>query len=717
MFLALAVLPATSSVTGGLGGWIGATLVEWLGVGAAAAPLICFAWAAILFGHFETSAGRRLTLLICGLSILAPFALAIAYQYSNDAVLAEVRRGHSWERVPWIGIVGELLAYHLRFLGVVGESLLAIGATSALTIGTVGWNPFSRLKPRGPALPAPVAEAAEEDALARQRDEIPAEHEQAIGRADDRPIARSPDRPKKSKPEKRSAPAAAAAPAPVVPRGEGEERPPLDLLDEAAEEAASFDAELDRLQSLLIETLRQFKVEAKPGGRTTGPVVTQFEVVPAAGVKVGRIAALADDIALSMKAQSIRIVAPIPGRGAVGIEVPNPKRKEVGLRKMLESQAFQRTEHELPIALGEDLEGRPIVADLAKMPHLLIAGATGSGKSVCINTIITSLVYHHSTAGLRMLMIDPKMVELALYKDVPHLRHPVVTDNKDAAKVFKWAVWEMQDRYELLHANAARNITDFNRKVASGQPLKTPKGEPYTGGHMPYIVLFVDELADLMMTVQAEIETPLAQLAQKARAIGIHVVLATQRPSVNVITGLIKANFPSRIAFRVASKVDSRTILDQNGAEALLGYGDMLFLPPGKNDPMRLQGAFISTEESERLMQWFVDRRVAALSPEKDILEVVKERAAAEGDGGEGGDGGDGGDGGEVERDSLFKQAAEVCISAQGGSTSLLQRRLKIGYGRAARLIDQLEQAGILGPSDGPRGREVLVGLEALDRI
>jgi S-DNA-T family DNA segregation ATPase FtsK/SpoIIIE len=478
------------------------------------------------------------------------------------------------------------------------------------------------------------------------------------------------------------------------------------------------------VQRVLIETLKQFKVEARAGGRTTGPVVTQYEIIPDAGVKVNRISALADDLALAMKAPSIRIVAPIPGKGAVGIEVPNPKRKDVGLRKMLESDAFQHNAHELPITLGEDLEGRAIVADLAKMPHLLIAGATGSGKSVCINTIITSLVYHHTKDRLRLLMIDPKMVELAIYKDLPHLRHAVVTDNKEAAKVFKWAVWEMQDRYELLHANAARNIMDFNRKVAAGGPLKDPKskeGEPYSAGHMPYIVLVVDELADLMMTVQSEIETPLAQLAQKARAIGIHVVLATQRPSVNVITGLIKANFPSRIAFRVAAKVDSRTILDQNGAEALLGYGDMLFLPAGKNDPMRVQGAFISTEETERLMAWFETQRQAriqsqkdqALVQESDIIVEASRRAAADEGGGQGGE--DGGD--PADRDKLFRQAAEICIQAEGGSTSLLQRRLKIGYGRAARLIDQLEEAGVLGPMDGPRGRDVLMGLDELERF
>ena len=463
-------------------------------------------------------------------------------------------------------------------------------------------------------------------------------------------------------------------------------------------------------------------------------MVTQFEVVPGAGVKAGRIVALADDLAMSMRAPSIR-VAPIPGKGAVGVEVPNPTARMVTLRELIESPDWARGRAALPIALGRDLEGKPVVADLAKMPHLLIAGATGTGKSVTINTIITSLVYRHTPRELRLLMVDPKMVELSMYNALPHLRHKVVTNNHDAAAVLKWAVFEMNRRYELLQANGARNLADFNRKVEEGKPLRNPprpkvtlvtisaeaadtppepaSEETYTEGVVPMIVIVIDELADLMMTVQGEVETPLAMLAQKARAIGIHLILATQRPSVNVITGLIKANFPSRIAFRVASKVDSRTILDQNGAEALLGNGDMLFLPPGKSEPMRLQGAYIGTEDSERVMEWYVARRearraaVQTAAAEADILEMVR---AQEGEG-EGGPGDDP----AGERDALFREAAEACIQNQGGSTSLLQRRLRIGYGRAARVIDQLHYAGILGPPDGSKPREVLVGFDQLD--
>jgi S-DNA-T family DNA segregation ATPase FtsK/SpoIIIE len=401
----------------------------------------------------------------------------------------------------------------------------------------------------------------------------------------------------------------------------------------------------------------------------------------------------------------------------------------VYFRETIESPAFRTSKAALPLALGKDIAGRPAVADLAKMPHLLIAGATGSGKSVCVNTIITSLIFRHTPRTLRFLMVDPKMVELSMYNDLPHLRHPVVTDNNDAAAVLKWAVLEMERRYELLSVNGVRNLQDFNRRLADGTLMRSPEpdgdeGDPdrwlYRGGELPYIVFIIDELADLMMTVQGEVEKPLALLAQKARAIGIHLILATQRPSVNVITGLIKANFPSRIAFRVSSKVDSRTILDQNGADSLLGNGDMLMLPPASSAPVRIQGAYLSTEETEALMGWYREqarlRREQemeagvdpATSVEANILDEVRARE----------------DTGELEpeeefgeRDKLFRQAAELCIQHQGGSTSLLQRRMRIGYGRAARVIDQLERAGVLGGPDGSKPREILIDFGQLDGI
>ena len=501
--------------------------------------------------------------------------------------------------------------------------------------------------------------------------------------------------------------------------------PPMDLLSQPhARDDSSMDRQLDELGRVLIEKLRTFNVECTLGERTTGPMVTQFEVVPSPGVKVNRIANLDADLALAMKAKSIRIVAPIPGRGAVGVEIPNPQPEIVNLRDILESPEFKNAKGDLPLALGKDLNGRPYVANLEKMPHVLIAGATGSGKSVCLNTIVTSLVYRHTPETLRLLMIDPKMVELSVYSRLPHLRHNVVTDPRDAAGVLKWAVIEMERRYGLLKANYVRSIGEFNKKVRDGSIVKRfePKGPEgdenrwiYDDGVLPFIVVVVDELADLMMTVQSEIEKPLTQLAQKARAIGIHLIVATQRPSVNVITGLIKANFPTRIAFRVASKTDSRTILDMNGADALLGNGDMLFLPPGESDPVRIQGAYLPTEDTERLMGWYtelIERHQSAgdipdTGLETDILEELRgqelEDAAIVAE--------------EIagDWDELFQASAEVCIQNGTGSTSLLQRRLSIGYGRAARIVDQLFDAGVIGDSDGSKGREVLMSMEELE--
>jgi S-DNA-T family DNA segregation ATPase FtsK/SpoIIIE len=505
------------------------------------------------------------------------------------------------------------------------------------------------------------------------------------------------------------------------------EFPPMDLLTPPeTRDQAGMERQLDELGRVLVEKLGTFNVQCELGGRTTGPMVTQFEVIPAPGVKVNRIANLDADLALAMKASSVRIVAPIPGKGAVGVEIPNPKSEIVNLREILETPAFRNAKGELPLALGKDLNGRPYVANLAKMPHVLIAGATGSGKSVCLNTIVTSLAYKHTPKTLRLLMIDPKMVELSVYAQLPHLRHNVVTDPKDAAGVLKWAVLEMERRYGLLKANHVRSIAEFNRKVTAGQVVRRAEAKGaegdedrwiYSDGVMPYVVVVVDELADLMMTVQSEVEKPLTQLAQKARAIGIHLIVATQRPSVNVITGLIKANFPTRMAFRVASKTDSRTILDQNGADALLGNGDMLFLPPGESEPVRVQGAFLPTEDTEQLMAWYRELQERHEEPEepiadgtgqeRDILEEVRSHELVEAAEAVEAISGD--------WDELFRAAAEVCIQNGGGSTSLLQRKLSIGYGRAARIVDQLQDSGVLGPSDGAKGRELLMTYEELE--
>ena len=739
---------------GPVGGCIRWSVLGLLGaITAVIIPLVPAAHALQLLGRVPDSENRRLFFLTVGLTAIVPVIVGLARLDLMPAGTPD----------PLTGLWGSLSAYYLaEVVGNGGAWFIVAIMLSALLAVTVGWNPvraalgigrrdvarnadgrvISRaeaLEPDAKDMPAidPTLMDAKDLAkdLAKKPTPVEAEDEEE---QDDEELTGAGRMGTKAKSRARGSSALRGvdrpSPSQLALKVEDEsELPTPDLLTPApVKNQEANNAQLDAMGQKLIDSLKTFKVEGILTGRTSGPTVTQFEIEPAPGVKVRQFANLANDLALAMRAPSIRVVAPIPGKGAVGVEVPNPNPEMVAFREMLESRDYQTKPMALPIALGKDLAGEAVIADLAKMPHLLIAGATGSGKSVCVNTIITSLIYRHTPKTLRFLMVDPKMVELSVYNVLPHLRHKVVTDNRDAAYVFKWAVLEMQERYALLAANGARNIQDFNTKVRVGAALKKPKDplvgfedREYKGGVLPYIVVVIDELADLMMTVAAEVETPLAMLAQKARAIGIHLILATQRPSVNVITGLIKANFPSRIAFRVASQIDSRTIIDGMGAESLLGNGDMLFIPPGKSEPSRLQGAFLSNEDTERLMHWYTDRKEARKSmmeaqgliaidehgAEGDILETVRAREAADASGGE-----DHAD--EIwDRDKLFREAAEVCVQHQGGSTSLLQRRLKVGYGRAARIIDQLHLAGVLGPPDGSKPRDVLVGLEDLDRI
>ncbi len=730
-------VPAAAHSFGSIGAAAASALIAVFGwTGSSLLPIALGVHALRVFGRLSGGRDRSWLIFLLGLVLVLPFGVALSMGATRESnVLA--------------GIVGGLLAFYTTALtGPVGAWLLFLLALSVLAAATLSWNPIRMLVGRDakPAVPAVEQAAALDDTympprarkkkLLAQELEPDPEEMPTIDDALAAPFELRKDATRRRRgrersdisPEERVAAEIEASDI-SQQRFDDADLPTPDLLTAPAPRNADANRrDLDAAGQRLMDALRTFRVDGELVGRTTGPAVTQFEIEPAPGVKVRQIANLADDLALAMRAQSIRVVAPIPGRGAVGVEVPNPVPEMVAFRELLESPDFQGARAALPIALGKDLAGRPVIADLAKMPHLLIAGATGSGKSVCVNTLITSLLYRHTPRTLRFLMVDPKMVELSVYNTIPHLRHKVVTDNRDAAAVLKWAVYEMQSRYELLAANNARNIQDFNRKVTDKAPLKRPRTPnvafenlDYTDDVLPYIVVIIDELADLMMTVQGEVETPLAMLAQKARAIGIHLILATQRPSVNVITGLIKANFPSRIAFRVASQIDSRTILDGMGAESLLGNGDMLFIPPGKSEPSRLQGAYISSEDTESLMAWFEARKVARSAghapvepgqSESDILEAVRRLEAERAGAGDDSDGGDDGD-----RDRLFRDAAEIVIQNQSGSTSLLQRRLKIGYGRAARIMDQLQLAGVLGPSDGPRGRDVLVGLEDLDRI
>lgn len=727
LFLGLTLLPG--GFTGPFGATVGRMLKAGLGVGALGFPLIGLGVGLAGFDRLPRLDMKRAGVLVGALSLLVPCLvglLLIAERADHDLPRAMAEASVAARAVGLIpGVISQTLYSRI---GVAGGLLVWFLALSAVTLLTFAWHPLQHLE-RSAEPAAPEDEAAAErprrprkqPLLATLTDPVTPEPEPAV------PDGRRENGRKARKSGARKLAATSETTQEAVWSVDLLEPPVLKSVD-------AGEAELNALQERLAATLGEFKVEGDIAGRTTGPVVTQYGVRLRPGVKMNRLVALADDLALKMAARSIR-VARIPGRDMVGVEIPNPKARIVVLRELLEAAAWDGEDRLLPVALGLDLEGQAIVADLAKMPHLLIAGATGTGKSVGINAIITSLIYRYQhKEDLRFLMIDPKMVELSMYKDLPHLRHPVVTNNKEAAKVLKWAVAEMDRRYVLLEANGARNLTDFNRKVTEGKPLRNPgprhvtltdisaeesnapasapPEEQYTGGRLPLIVVIVDELADLMMTVQAEVETPLARLAQKARAIGIHLILATQRPSVNVITGLIKANFPSRVAFRVASKVDSRTILDANGAEALLGKGDMLFLEPGKSEPVRLQGAYISTEETEAIMATYrarkerLEREGRLEASESDILLEVPD----DGDGAAAPSAAAGGD-----RDEKLREAAEVCIQNQGGSTSLLQRKLGIGYGRAARIIDQLEDAGILGPPHGSKPREIRVGFDQLD--
>jgi len=737
LFVGLTLLPFP--VTGPIGHSLGQALWRVLGAGALGIPLLGIGLALAGFERLGTLDMKRSAFLIVGLSILLPYLTGVLFHVT----VADLDTDRFLGRM--VGVVPGFFAVQLpKGIGVAGAVLAGFLALCALTLATFAWHPLQRLE-RQPDEPADSAKGLRADAAKGEKAEGKRKAKETLEPSGEDP-ARAREGLRVAKTEKADAKAdgksakgrPAKKPEPRRAPGVKDLGPVWDVDLLTAPRTKGIDAgegELDALQERLEETLAEFKVEGDVAGRTTGPVVTQYGVRLRPGVKMNRLVNLADDLALKMSARSIR-VARIPGRDMVGVEVPNPKARVVVLRELLEDEQWSAEERLLPVALGLDLEGRAVIADLAKMPHLLIAGATGTGKSVGINAIITSLIYHYQhKEDLRLLMIDPKMVELSMYKDLPHLRHPVVTNNKEAARVLKWAVGEMERRYALLEANGARNLSDFNRKVLDGKSLKLPavrrvtltdiaaeapdtpppppEPEAYTEGKLPLIVIVVDELADLMMTVQAEVETPLARLAQKARAVGLHLILATQRPSVNVITGLIKANFPSRIAFRVASKVDSRTILDGNGSEALLGKGDMLFLEPGKSEPMRLQGAYIATEESEKIMeryrQWKVEREHHGMleGTETNILDEVPD-----GDGGEGGGEGAAEAG---ERDPQFKDAAVACVQNQGGSTSLLQRKLGIGYGRAARIMDQLEEAGILGPANGSKPRDVRIGIDQID--
>jgi DNA segregation ATPase FtsK/SpoIIIE, S-DNA-T family len=495
----------------------------------------------------------------------------------------------------------------------------------------------------------------------------------------------------RKKPEAAPLPLAEEPKAPAQRKKGAFTLPPPSLLDAPKAERKIDERELMDAAHLLAEKCREFSVEGQVAQIHPGPVVTTFEFKPEAGVKYSKVTGLADDLCLAMQAESV-LIDRIPGKSTVGIQIPNPNREAISLRELLESDAYQRSSSKLTLALGKTIHGEPYVTDLATMPHLLIAGSTGTGKSVGLNSMLTSILYRATPDDVRMIMIDPKRLELGMYEDIPHLLSPVVVDPKKASNALRWAVREMEERYKTLAAEGVRNIEQYNRNVRLVLQERGADNEE-APRPLPFIVVVIDELADLMMVASNEVEESIARLAQMARAVGIHLILATQRPSVDVITGLIKANLPSRISFRVSSKIDSRTILDSNGAEQLLGKGDMLFLPPASSRSIRLHGPYISEQESARLASFL----------RKQGKPIFDDSITAEEEGKSGPGGLD------FEKDELYDEAARIVVSSGQVSISYLQRKLRIGFSRAARLVDMMEAEGLVSPGAGGKPREVLV--------
>ena len=694
------------------GGWIGAytSYGAFAGMGLAAYVwpmlLVLWGWNRVRCQPVASAVHRSVGLLLMAVLICVAVGLP----------------GYSPHKVYELGgVLGTQISleFLIPYLGRLGAAVLLSALFAVAVILTPGlnwqilawlgsgvaavWRWLGRLRGLLPARHKSKAAKWERDETATVREmrpEIGAEPRVGKPMVEEvaavEPRVQEPARVERRKRKKKKEPAVEDAAEPTRQQEKAEparkhyEIPSTQLLDEvpASHSNVSEEALLENAK-LLENALGNFDVACQIVKVSPGPVVTRYEVEPAPGVKVNRIAALSDDLARVMSAKGIRIQAPVPGKSVVGVEIANQERETVYLREILEDSVFRQSDSKLVMALGKTISGEPCAADLAKMPHLLVAGATGAGKSVCLNSLICSILFKATPDEVRFIMVDPKVVELMMYNDIPHLLVPVITEPKKAAEALKWAVAEMESRYQKLAELGVRNLPDYNAKLARVQAEAAEDGvEP--AKPLAYIVVVIDEFADLMLTASADVETSLMSLAQKSRAVGIHIILATQRPSVNVITGVIKANFPSRIAFQVASKTDSRTILDFNGAERLLGMGDMLFLPSGQGEPIRVHGAFISGEETERLVEALKEssyeaEEVAVFSEQPDINAVSEAR------------------------DDLFDDAVRLVAEHRQASTSFLQRRLKVGYSRAGRLMDELEAAGIVGPIVGAKPREILV--------
>ena len=683
----------THNYAGIIGAYVAAALFSLIGLSAYIIPVLSATWA---IGKFLNKVPQKFYFKLLGTSFLfiaSSALLSLACSPQNDAV-----------KVHWGGLLGLFFSnFFIRYLGSVGAWVMVIvlGALSILLATELLIFPivlslinaiaelFSALLKKKPKIQSPLRRSFEQIKAEVAKTKVPAGGRLPV-EVKEKAVAEEESRTtiidikkiiKKEEPR--------TVQVKVVKRVIGDYKlPDLNLLDSPPPlEERKISDDLDASAGILEETLRDFGIEVKVTAVERGPVITRYELEPAPGVKVTKITSLSDDIALTMKAQSVRIVAPIPGKARVGVEVPNSSSSLVYLKEILQSPEFQNSKSKLTLALGKDIAGTPVIADLGEMPHLLIAGTTGAGKTVCVNSIISSMLFNASPDEVKFLMIDPKMVELAMFNGLPHLLCPVVTDHKKVSGALNWVVNEMDSRYRLFARLGVRNIEFFLEKLSKGEF----GGQEEVPEVLPYIVVIIDELADLMLVAAQEVENAITRLSQLSRAVGIHIILATQRPSVDVVTGVIKANFPARISFKVASKVDSRTVLDMNGADKLLGKGDMLFMRPGDSKPTRAQACLVNDRETERVINFIKEQRTAEYDDE--ILKEQEKKSH----------------GRTYEKDEMYEEAVSMVLETKQASVSMLQRRLGLGYTRAARLVDTMEAEGIVGPYNGSKPRDILI--------